>query len=64
MPVGVMPMGVMPRMMSGVVAADVAPCAMVRPCGSGSGNHGDGSRTQRQRKDTKRPAERKQLKHL
>ena len=58
------PMGVVPCVMSGVIGTGVAPFAVVRPCGSRRGRYRNGSGTQRQRKDTKRPAERKQLKHL
>ena len=56
--------GVMPRMVPGVITAGVAPCAVVRPCGSGRNSNRERKRTQRQRKNTKRPAERNQLKHL
>src|SRR5439155_14544064 len=56
-------MDVMPGMMAGVIGPSVPPCAVVRPCRSRSDCCGDGSRTQCQRDETKRPAERKQLKH-
>jgi hypothetical protein len=55
--------GVLPRMVSGMISAGMPPCAMVRPCGSGTSGYGDGRRTHSQRDETKRPAERKQLNH-
>src|SRR4029079_7362547 len=57
-------MGVMMlRMMAGVISARVTPCAVVRPCRSRRDEYDDGSRTQRQCNETKRPAKRKQLTH-
>jgi|SoimicmetaTmtLPC_FD_contig_31_18853566_length_420_multi_3_in_0_out_0_1 hypothetical protein len=51
--------GVVPRMVPGMKAAGMPPCAMVRPCGSWTNGDGDGSRTQSQGDETKRPAESK-----
>jgi hypothetical protein len=48
--------------MSGMIAAGVA--AMVGTGGSRRDGYGERDRTQRQRKNTQQPAERKQLKHL
>ena len=58
-----MMMRVMPRMVPGVIGTGVPPCAMVRPCRCRSSGNGDRRRTQSQRNQTKRPAERKQLNH-
>jgi hypothetical protein len=57
--IGVMMLGVM----TGVIGPGVSPCAMVRPCRSWRDKYDDGSRTQCQRDETKRPAKRKQLTH-
>ncbi len=39
---------VVPRMMAGVIAPRMTPCAMMRPCVSGSDGYGDRRRTQSQ----------------
>ena len=63
--------GVVSRMVPGVIAAGMPPCAVMRSCRSRSGGYDDGSRTQSQRQEaksvakrvTKRTAKRKQLNH-
>src|SRR5712671_2023321 len=52
-----------PRVMAGVIDASMAPCTVMRSCRSRSRRYGDCRRTQRQRDETKRPAERNQLNH-
>jgi hypothetical protein len=50
-------------MKAGVKTAGMAPCDLMGPRYSGASRNGDRRRTQSQRKNTKRPAERKQLNH-
>ena len=52
-----------PRVMAGVIGARMAPCTVMRSCRSRGGRYGDCRRTQRQRDETKRPAQRNQLNH-
>src|SRR5258705_8615537 len=52
-----------PRVVAGVIGPGMAPCAVMRSRRSRSGRYRDSHRRQRQRDETKRPAERNQLNH-
>jgi hypothetical protein len=57
-------MTVIPDVVMVMMGASVPPCAvMMRPCRSRSCGRNEDQRTCRQRKQTKRPAERNQLNH-